>query len=102
MALDFVVLGSDGRPAKSVALNLDEHWALVTAARSKGARCLGRLDDYYQDIEFSSDRLGELTADAELLRKDEARTELRGFLDDLIELIAIARSANQSVHALAD
>ena len=102
MALDFVVLGSDGRPAKSVALNPDTHWALVTAARSKRIEVPGGLDDYYQDIEFPSQQLGELTAELELLRKDEVRSPLHAFLDDLIHLVDVARAANQSVHALAD
>ena len=102
MALDLVVLGPDGRPVRSVALNVEVHGELMEAALSQKHACFPRLGDYYQDVEFSPDQLRDLSSEAKALRGSDVRAELCAFLDDVLDLVAFAGAENRSIHAVAD
>lgn len=103
MPLDLVILGPDGRPARTVGIGVSQHAELVAQAKSRGLTLLQRLEEYYEDAQFSAD---ELSALVDELSKVEAAidqsSELAALLQDIVGLVTFARNEHREVEALAD
>lgn len=102
MSLDFVVLNQDEAPEKTVALGVDLHYELITAASAVDLTRFQKFADYYEDAEAAIDDLPSLLEQAQTLRSQTNSTGLQYFLDELCNLIAYAMVKGRSVHAIAD
>jgi hypothetical protein len=102
MSLDFAVLGDDGSPEKAVALSVDLHHKLLTAAAGLGLVHFRHFEDYYSDAEIAVSNLPMLAEGVAMLRARTTLAELQRFLDDLSGLIVYAMTRGEALHAIAD
>lgn len=102
MSLDFVVLGQNGAPEKTVSLGVDLHHQLITVASSQGLKGFQVFEDYYEDAEVAVEDLSGLVDQVQALRVQTSSIELQSFLGDLTELIACAMATGRAVHTIAD
>jgi hypothetical protein len=97
MALDWCILGPDGRPDVVVPLGLEMHSRLMARAASKPL--LGRAADYYADAEYAPTEVAALLAELSDLPD---RGGLGTALPQLEELCAEAQRRGCGVAVLAD
>lgn len=102
MSLDFVVLGADSSPEKTVSLGVELHKELLVASTSQNIRELLKFHDYYEDVEIGTDVLPALLQDAAILRDRVDSVELSDFLGEFMTLVNFAISQGKALHALAD
>ena len=102
MSLDFAVLGESGSPEKMVALGVDLHHKLVTAAAGLGLVSFQPFADYYEDAAIAAADLPVFAEQATMLRAQTGSTEMQRFLDQLGDLIAYAVANGKTLHAIAD
>ncbi len=102
MSLDFVVLGPNGAPEKTLSLGVDLHHELITSAFSCGIMRFQDFSDYYEDAEITVDDLAGLAEQVRALRAQVGSIDLQYFLDGLSELIGYAITNGKALHAIAD
>lgn len=102
MSLDFVVLGRNGAPEKTVALGVDLHHELVTAAAAHGLVRFKDFADYYADAEVAISGLPGLVEQIRTLRWQTGSADLQCFLDNLNDLIAYAVAQQKTLYVLSD
>lgn len=102
MSLDFVILGQNGAPEKTVPLGVDLHHELVTAASTYGLTHFQSFADYYEDAEIAIDALPSLAEQVQTLRAKTSSIDLQRFLYGLGDLIAYAVANEKVLHAIAD
>jgi len=102
MSLDMVILGPDGSPARQMSISVDDHYRLMALAKDTG-RLLMRLNNYYADAEFRYSELEDLAAEIASLQISHLHdASLLPFLNDLSDLIAIAKQEHKPIVAIAD
>lgn len=101
MALDLAILGTHGQPEMEVAIGADVHVRLVELAARLNLPLLLRLNDYYEDADFTPQEVSVLRAEvrAALLSADET---LREILKEVDALLAEAEQRGVGVRAIAD
>jgi hypothetical protein len=97
MPLDFVMLGSNGAPEKTIPLEVNLRHELLIVATACGLPCSQEFADYYADVVVA---VRDLSALAERLKY--CALKLQPFLDSLAELIAQCAAHGKALHALAD
>jgi len=104
MSLDLVVLGSDGRPERTVSLDVNQHALLMDYASRLGAGgVMRRMEDYYEDTVFEHGELDLLEREAEAIDSSpEADPEIQSKMREVVALIGFARRKNKEIEALAD
>jgi hypothetical protein len=102
MSLDFVVLGQNGMPEKTVSLGVDLHYELVTAAAGCGLSRFQDFADYYEDAEIAVEELPSLAEQIQTLRAQTGSDELQHFLVELDYLVAYAMAQRRALNAIAD
>ena len=102
MSLDFVVLGQNGSPERTVPLDADLHHEFVTAAAGLGLARFQELDDYYEDAEIVLSDLPSLAEQVATFRARAVSSDLKNFLDDLSGLIAYAIYNRKALHTISD
>lgn len=102
MPLDFVVLGQNGAPEKTLSLGVDLHHELIASAFSCGIMRFQDFSDYYEDAEITVDDLAGLAEQVRALRAQVGSIDLQYFLDGLSELIGYAITNGKALHAIAD
>ena len=103
MSLDVVVLDKDGRPEREVQIGVDLHSRLVAGALSLDLRTLGRISDYYEDVQFGIQELSALQAEIErLVAHCSGDSSLVEVLRAVHDLASFARERNQGLEAIAD
>lgn len=102
MSLDFVVLGADNAPERTVSLGVDLHKALLVATALQNTQEMQKFHDYYEDVEIGTDVLPALLQDAAILRDRVDSVELSDFLGEFMTLVNFAISQGKALHALAD
>jgi hypothetical protein len=99
MALDFTLLGPDGRPERRVALSVADHTSLIVLAERHGLPLLTRFRDYYEDGIIDLHELEtldrELAVLAALPDAPPPVLELRALADE-------ARASRREIRVLAD
>lgn len=102
MSLDIAILGADGRPQRKVSIGVDDHWRLIEAVAGSGS-LLERIQDYYEDADYSYEELDTLAHDAAQIRsRCEKDNRLSVFLGDLQELIAAASAERKGLAVISD
>jgi hypothetical protein len=100
MALDFAILGEDGKPYKQVALGVNEHHKLIADAKeSKAAPIFNRFVDYYADGEVKTEELDAFLGELSYL---ESINQGSPFLKGLMDLVYEAQEKKVSIHVIAD
>lgn len=102
MSLDFVVLGADNTPEKTVALGGDLHNKLLAVAASQHLHEMCKFNEYYEDVEIGANSLPALLREIAILRNLVDSVELSDFLSELVDLTNFAISQGKALHALAD
>jgi hypothetical protein len=102
MSLDFMVLGKDGSPEKTVSIGVDLHHEFVTTAASRGLASFVVFKDYYEDVEVAVQHLPDLFEQILTLRSQTGSSALKSFLDDLRDLTAYAIDQQAPLCAIAD
>lgn len=102
MSLDFVVLGADNAPEKTVALGVDLHKELLAVAASQHLHEMCKFNEYYEDVEIGANSLPALLREIAILRNLVDSVELSDFLSELVDLTNFAISQGKALHALAD
>jgi hypothetical protein len=102
MSLDFVILGQNGAPEKTVPLGADLHWELMNTASALGLARFQDFADYYEDVEIAVDDLPDLGGQIQTLRAKTGSPDLQRFLEALSNLIAYATKTGKSLHVIAD
>jgi PII-like signaling protein len=102
LALDFVILGLNGAPEKAVAIGVELHRLLISAASDLKLESFRRFADYYEDAEIKFNELPKLAREIEILIEQISPADLRRFLDELGTLVANAMAQGNSIHVIAD
>lgn len=102
MSLDFVVLGQDGAPEKTVSLDVDLHYELITSASALGLTYFQDFADYYGDAEVTIDALPSFSEQIQMLYNHTDSVSLKRFLHNLNDLIVNAIVNGKGVFAIAD
>lgn len=69
MSLDFVVLGEDGKPEKTVSIGVDLHHELIATAIYHGFGRFHEFEDYYEDAEIDVEELQDIAEQVNSLRR---------------------------------
>lgn len=100
MALEFTILGEDGKPYKRVEIGVDEHQKVITDAKeSKAITIFNHFTDYYSDGEVRPEELDGFLNEIWYL---ESINQGNVFLKDLMDLVYEAQEKKTSIHVLAD
>ena len=101
MALDLWVMGDDHRHIKPLALGVEDHWAIIQAAKPReDFPLIGRLQDYYADAAFVLDEVAPLRN--ELRRLDAVGGTVATATADIARLCDRALAQGQGIEAIAD
>lgn len=102
MSLDFVILGSNGRPEHTVALDVDRHHELTTIANKLDIGVLRAVSNYYEDAVIGTADLPALQDALVQIRGESVSDELKQVLSGLASLISLAITSQNDLHVLAD
>lgn len=102
MSLDIALLGADGAPSKSIALDPDLHFELMSLSSKHHLHLMLRLKEYYEDVEVTPELLPELAIEVDVLSEFVDRDSQKKFLTQFRELISRAIQEQVSLHSIAD
>jgi hypothetical protein len=101
MPLTICTLGGDGTPDDELDIGPDAHVLLQAEADRLELPLLSRMDDYYEDAEYSPDDLGPLIDEAEVMRQ-RGDKRIGPWLADLIALARRAMKRKVGLAAICD
>lgn len=102
MSLDITILDDDDTPMQSVAISAGLHHQLITLTRSLNFEQLIRINDYYEDTDFSVEELPNLLNEVEQLQaslKDSHQVDL---VSKIGNLLSEAIETGKRVSAISD
>ncbi|MDH3403571.1 MAG: hypothetical protein OES32_13590 [Acidobacteriota bacterium] len=103
MALDIALIGAAGRPEDGIQIAVEPHHRLMSLSREADLPLLGRMEDYYDDVDFGATELEDLLREscAAVCRSYEDE-ELLEILLGLQRLICAALRRNTGLAVIAD
>ena len=99
--MDVAILGVDGKPKKSVSLDIDSHSDIVEIANEQYLM-IARIRDYYEDAEFSVSELTQLRDELFQVLKKISSPNSKSKIIEILAVIDEAKKKNQAVHFIAD
>jgi hypothetical protein len=104
MSLDLTILDERDRPAVSVSLSPDDHWAIFGRLQPADFPLLARLGDYYEDAKWSVGELPRLEAELKRLKASAFGTQEKHLclIDEALSLVQTALDCGSDLLALAD
>lgn len=102
--LDFCIyLEDDSPPIESIGLGVDAHWELVKACENAQHRLFLRASDYYADATFDVHEFPALLAEVKTLRAlPNLSAKAKSFLDELTQLVELAKKHGRAIEAICD
>ena len=102
MSLDITILDENGTPLASAPLGVDAHWELLELARARQLPRIAQLYDYYEDVDYAPEEVGQLLGEVAKVRESSPSPRLLQELEGIERLLKEAVCQHRAVSAIAD